>query len=63
MSEEISANVEEATVPLPPTRRRLGMSHKRAGADILPPCQGTRTSNTPSGTDMAPDRFKDFWRD
>src|SRR5262249_32604552 len=38
------------TVPLPPTRRRFGMSYKRAGADILPPCQGTRTSSTPSDT-------------
>jgi hypothetical protein len=43
MSEEISANIEE-TLPLPPTRRRLDMSHKCAGADIPPPCQGTRTT-------------------
>jgi hypothetical protein len=60
MSEEISVNVEEATVcrflPTPP----IGMSHKCGGAAV----PGHKNiQHTVRYTDMAPDRFKDFSRD
>jgi hypothetical protein len=61
MSEEISANIEEATVPLPPKTPPIGHVAQVRGSRHSATVPGHKNiQHTVRYTEMAPDRFKDF---